>query len=249
MFNGDGPRLIVLGSLLLLFGRACGADAARPDTQPANAYADLDRVVPELKLVVGTTFEAAVSELSRATRANIVVDWADVESAGLRRDMPVRVDLWGVTLDQALRAVEAVVDKEGELSHEAHNEIILVATRGKLKNAGQVVRVYDVRPIIDDLCADRRARTPVGHDGQAPAAAAAASPPTLDEATDGLKRLIEETVEPGSWTDQSWGNGTIHDWAGRLVVTQTPEAHRKVADLLKKLREGGTKGRADLPRP
>jgi len=57
--------------------------------------------------------------------------------------------------------------------------------------------------------------------------------------TDDLVKLIESNVAPDSWRDQGGTIGAIQQLQGNgeLVITQTPENHDKVQDLLDKLRE------------
>ncbi|HEY2587910.1 MAG TPA: hypothetical protein VGI81_19355 [Tepidisphaeraceae bacterium] len=228
--------------LLLLVGMPSEADVVAPaEAKPANAYADLNRTIPEFKLDSAVRLEAAIDAVREATHANIVVDWASLEDAGVKRDAPVHIHLWDVTLDQGLRAIEAVADKEGLISHEPQNGIIVIAARDKLRRGGQVVRVYDVRPILDDLIAYRRDRKPATRPARDGASVRPDGVPSLDEATEGLVRMIQTTVEPEGWRDQSWNEGFARPFAGRLVITQTPENHRKIAALLRTLREGGSK--------
>jgi hypothetical protein len=105
-----------------------------------------------------------------------------------------------------------------------------------------------MRPIIDDLFEYRRLRTtstrPARQD--ADGAASANSAPSLDEAAEGLVRMIQATVGPQSWRDQSWNEGFARPFAGRLVITQTPENYRKIAQLLRSLRDGGNKDGTQL---
>lgn len=243
----ENVRLIVAIPLLLLVGTPSQADVAAPaDAKPANAYADLNRKIPELKLDSAVPLEAAIDVVRETTHANIVVDWGSLQDAGVKRDVPVRVHLWDVTLDQALRAIEAVADKEGLISHEPQNGIILVAARDKLRRDGRVVRVYDVRPILDDLIAYRRDRSPSTRPARDGAPARPDGVPSLDEATEGLVRMIQANVEAEGWRDQSWNEGFARPFAGRLVITQTPENHRKIAALLRTLRGGGSKDGTQL---
>jgi hypothetical protein len=248
MLRNRRRQLVLAIPILLLVGRPSHAGVPAPGAKPANTYADLNRNIPELKLDAATPLESAIEVLRTATHANIVVDWDSLADAGVKRDARVRAHLWDVTLDQALRAIEAVADKEALISHERQNGIIVVAARDKLRRGGQVVCVYDVRPILDDLIEYHRDRVPATRPAQddAGTAASRAAVPSLDEATEGLVRMIQATVEPDGWRDQSWGEGFARPFAGRLVITQTPENHRKIAELLRRLREGGSKAGAQL---
>lgn len=51
--------------------------------------------------------------------------------------------------------------------------------------------------------------------------------------------MIEETCDPVSWRDAGGSSGGIRFFNGRLIVTQTWENHRFIAQFLAQLR--GTK--------
>jgi hypothetical protein len=212
---------------------ASALNAAVAATQP-DAETDPDRKIPEFKLESPTPLDSAIETLRNATHANIVVDWPSLQDAGVKREAPVRIHLWNVTLNQALRAIIAVADYHGLISFEMQDGMIVVAAREKLWRAGRVVRVYDVRPVVEDLLEYRRLHTPATQADHSGAALSA------DEATNAIVRLIQTTaVSDGS---QRTGTDTdfIRPFAGRLIISQTPENHQKIASLLRALRERGT---------
>jgi general secretion pathway protein D len=67
-----------------------------------------------------------------------------------------------------------------------------------------------------------------------------------EEDADSLIDLITTNVNPESW-DEVGGPGSISAYNGLIVVTQTPEIHKKIERVLDMLREaaglevGGTK--------
>jgi hypothetical protein len=52
-----------------------------------------------------------------------------------------------------------------------------------------------------------------------------------------LKTLITDTIEPDSWRDAGGTVGSISELAGLLIITQTPKAHERIANLLGQVRE------------
>jgi hypothetical protein len=67
----------------------------------------------------------------------------------------------------------------------------------------------------------------------------ASSPPGDERAVisvDELMKLITDTVDPTSWREAGGNAGTIRGLNGMLVVTQTPDAQKRIEDLLKTLR-------------
>jgi hypothetical protein len=239
--SNSARTTLLLMPLLMLGEMGASPDTAPARETPATAYVDLNQRIPELKLEAATPLESALETLRDVSHANITVDWGSLQDAGVKRDAPVRIHLWNVTLSEALRAMIAVVDYHDLVSHEAQNGVIVVAAREKLWRAGRVVRVYDVRPIIDDLCGYRGLRTASTQStGQRDTSGHGGPVPTLDEATEALVRIIQKTVPPEGWHDKSWSDDFARPFAGQLIVTQTPENHRKIADLLRTLREGGS---------
>ena len=51
-----------------------------------------------------------------------------------------------------------------------------------------------------------------------------------------LMDIIRQTVEPDSWRESGGGDGSLRELNGNLIVYNTSDAHRQVADLLGQLR-------------
>lgn len=238
IFNAPRSRLLAILAWLVLAGNIANADIAA--TQP-DARTDPNRRIPEFRLESPTPLDSAIEALRTASHANIVVDWPSLRDAGVRRDAPVRICLWNVTLNEALRAIIAVADYHGLISFQIQDGVIVVAAREKLWRAGRVVRVYDVRPIVEYLLEDRRLRTPTTQSNQQSAVASSHPGTTLttDEATEAIVHLIQTTVIPEAGQHGSLETDFIRPFAGRLIISQTPENHRKIVSLLRALREPG----------
>ncbi len=71
----------------------------------------------------------------------------------------------------------------------------------------------------------------------------------VDNRYDGLKRTIQEAIEPDSWFELSdEGEGTIYIYGDKLVVYQTPEIHRKIEELLCDMKSiSGVRARSQSP--
>ncbi len=69
------------------------------------------------------------------------------------------------------------------------------------------------------------------------AATKSGDPPSRTERADSLMKLVEATVAPASWREAGGAAGSIHELDGLLVVTQTLETQKAVADLLRQLSE------------
>lgn len=236
IFNAPRSRLLAILAWLVLAGNIANVGIAA--TQP-DARTDPNRRIPEFGLESATPLESAIDALRSASHGNIVVDWPSLQDAGVKPDAAVRIHLWDVTLNEALRAILAVADYHGLISFQFQDGVIVVAAREKLWRAGRVVRVYDVRPI---LLEDRRLHAPTTQSNQQSAVASSHSGTALttDEATEAIVHLIQTTAIPEAAQHGSLETDFIRPFAGRLIISQTPENHRKIASLLRALRERGT---------
>jgi hypothetical protein len=226
-------------------------------TQPASGpaladdHANLDQLIPEVKLE-STTLEAAIDTLREATHSNIVVCWAALEAAGMRRDAPIKLHLWNVSLGQALDVVLTLAGGDASGMRAVQDGIIIVATPERIRDKGSVIRMYDIRDLVEQFLRDGR---PPGAFTQPaivnPEIRAADSPangvPTFEEMVESITRLIEDTVDTDSWKDNGGSTGALRELAGRLIVTQTPSGHRQIANLLRTLRAGVSKEGTELP--
>jgi general secretion pathway protein D len=61
--------------------------------------------------------------------------------------------------------------------------------------------------------------------------------PTRQDLVDSITKLIEDTVSTDSWKDNGGSVGALRELEGQLIVTQTPENHRQLINLLEQLRE------------
>ena len=61
--------------------------------------------------------------------------------------------------------------------------------------------------------------------------------PTRQDLVDSITKLIEDTVATDTWKDNGGSVGALRELEGQLIVTQTPENHRQLLNLLEQLRE------------
>ena len=225
------------GLALVVAVWAAAATAGEPDesaataTEPegrrevADAWDKLGKVVPEVRLD-GVTLEQAFDALRDLTRANIVVNWRQLEEAGVRRDAVVRLRLWDLPLSKVLDVLlSAVAEGEVELGFRAELGVITVSTeRGFAGEASYPLRVYDVRDLIDTAYAYAMRRARVDDE------------PTVQDVEIEFVELIQRRVNYQSWGFET-GEPWMACWAGRLLVEQTPEWHHEIERALAQLRE------------
>jgi hypothetical protein len=213
--------------------------------------ADVDQPMAELKLE-SNTFESAIDTLRNMTKSNIMVYWDDLTDAGIERITPVRLHLWNTTLGNALGVLIASVNGRSKITYDVRDNMIRIGSTERLFNdGGQSVRLYDIRDIIEEMMAFHDEH---GHPQTRPATSVQMSNGTgaftdaltMQEATDQIVRTIEDNVFPDTWKENGGAAGMIHPLAGRLVITQAREGHRKIVILLRGLRSGGSKEGTEL---
>jgi hypothetical protein len=184
------------------------ADAKPPVSDAAEP--DLDStIIPEVNLDPAT-LGSAIDALRKATGANLWVDWDDLAEDGIKRNAPIALRLRRVTLRQALTAVLGAAGGEGPAGIAVRDPLIVVATAYTIREHAAVLRAYDVRDLMTNA----------------------------DPEAERLVNAMEKSVDPDNWRVNGGTIGNIRVFAGRLVVRQTPENHRKIAAFLRSLRGG-----------
>lgn len=228
--------------------------AVEPTTEsaPAEDHANLDQLIPEVKLE-STTLEAAIDTLREQTHSNIVVYWDDLEAAGVNRDAPIKLHLWNVSLGQALDVLLTLAGGDHSGMRAAKDGIIIVATPQKIIDNNGVIKIYDIRDLVEQFLRDGRppgaftqpaVSNPEVRTADTPASSAG---PTFGEMVESITRLIEDAVDTDSWKDNGGSTGAMRELAGRLIITQTPSGHRQIVNLLGTLRAGVSKESTELP--
>lgn len=223
-----------------------GSQSSAPDDASSQSRANLERRIPELNFQ-NETLESAINQLREMTHSNILVYWQDLAASGIERGTPVRIHLWNTTLGGALDVLIAYVADGQPVHHDVRDNIIRIGTSDRLaQDADTSLRVYDVRDVVDDMMTyhDRhtRPRTQPATPTQMSAGSNVfADVLTARDATEQITNLIEDEVFPDSWKSNGGSEGTIYSIAGRLVIRQTPKAHKKIVALLRALRAGGSK--------
>lgn len=227
---GKAGILCVTGAVVLLplaLSRAqqserTAREAPASTTQPTGEdhidpvlRAQLDRQLPQVEFN-GVGLTDVIDFLRDVSGANIVVNWKDLEAAGIDRNSPVTVKLRNIKFSKALSVILDSLflsnAKQGSLLWRADGNILTILSTG---DAGKVIRrTYDVH----DLAAEG---------GKA----------------DSLVRMITGSIDAGSWKDNGGTTGTIKFEGGKLVITQTQANQEAVANLLARARELFKNGR------
>ena len=245
----------------LLYPRNWPEIISRPDRvgpggarSGARLFAALDK--PISVDFADDPFDQVIAQLTETHRLPIIVNWNDLEAAGIARDTPI--DLYLPVEISLKRALTEIVEQAGsrgnEVGFEVFDGIIKIATQATL-DEDTYTAVYDINDLlmeipnfkdapftdleksIEQSLAQRlnRGTTPWATcddaDDEAPLDPQRAS--RLQTIID----LIQETVAHDSWRERGGTVGVIKEINGQLVITQNSAAQRQIDSLLGKLRE------------
>jgi hypothetical protein len=202
-----------------------------PATQPDPVRQKLVQTSARIN-VKEMRFDKVVTYLSEITGANFYVDWRALEAAGIDSQATVTLDLQGVPVSAVLKAAlkELGGGTSGNimLAYQIDDGVVKISTADDLAKETST-RIYDVRDLIEEEVVRSR-RPQSGRENET----------TEQEATDGLARLLQEAVDPTTWRDAGGSTGGLRAFAGRLIVTQTPDNHDQSLGLLTALRHASS---------
>lgn len=222
------------------FTTVIAGDTAPTAGEDQEVEAKLAELVVEEFRLDRVTPEAAFQALAERTRTNILVDWPSTAGVGVERDTPaVTMHVWNLPLARVLDVLLLSASPYDDLDYRVEDGVIRITTGNELELSG-VLRIYDVRQLLVDI------HTSGGH-----LRAEFSGPPVtrpapvlraedeeqraMEEVVHELEQFILESVLAESWRNNGGTTGHLRTWSGRLLVYQTPEAHRQIERVLKTL--------------
>ena len=155
----------------------------------------------------GTQLAGAIDALSKASGRSIFVNWQALEKIRVVKTLPVTTDLSNRTVREALDKLMADVGgSQARVAYTSFDQRAVISSADDLQ-INVATRVYDIRQ---------------GIRGDATRNADIAAI---------MNRVCG--IDPLSWRDAGGRVGSVRELAGQLIVTQTPEVHRRIADELK----------------
>jgi len=207
-----------------------------------------------------TPFESVIDFLADLKKVNIAVDWEDLEFNGVDRDKPVTLKLSNLSFRTVLNEVLTQVGGDVTLAFGVGDGLIRIATKQKL-DLDKFVSVYDIRDLLVNVprftnaarLDPAQALNQLGQGGTGGGGGGGGGGGSQlfetdqdeDETGEGdtaglvqeIMDIIRDTVEPDSWRETGAGDGSLRELNGQLIVYNTSDAQRQVADLLQQLRE------------
>ncbi|MGA2499840.1 MAG: hypothetical protein ABSH20_19050 [Tepidisphaeraceae bacterium] len=212
----------------------------RPDTFPV--LPPLQKQIPEVDLRE-VPLEDAVERLRRVTGLNVVVQWGVIEKLGLDPSTPITLKLCDVSAVAAARAMLRPRISSAARPICLVDENILILTAALDSEEFTETHAYDVRDIIMNAIA-YQARIPAttrpGIDSGARNGSWRGSVTSCFDEASTVLAIAEALKQIGreSWVDNGGKTGQINYFAGRFVITATPEMHDEIGRLLAELRKG-----------
>lgn len=215
------------------------ANNAEGVSKPANQRKSASAVIEE-KLnkttsldVVEMPLKDVAIYLSETHQLPIVLKFKQLEEANISPDTPVSQNLRGIRLSTVLD----VVLEDLNLTY-YFNEVLFITSPADAQHRTEV-RIYDCRDILD-ITGGAGPAPPGGMPGGgmpgggfAPAGAhwQVAAP------AEQLIQIVKTNVDQETWSDGVFRVGSISEFNGLIVITQTAQTHRKIEHLLGMLRE------------
>jgi hypothetical protein len=190
--------------------------------QELNAPTDMDFVEMPLKDVI--------VYLTERHNIPIVLKMSKLQEAGVSADKPITKSLRSIRLRSALN----IILEDIGLAFAIKDEVLQITSPDDAQ-AATVIRIYDCRDLLT-MPTPGNERPSAGETKTSGGFAGGGAHTT--EAEQRAKRLmsiITTNVDPLTWQENA-GPGSIGEYNGLLVVSQTPATQEKIRDLLEMLR-------------
>ncbi len=199
-------------------------------------------------------FESAVEFIRDYTKANIVVNWNALEINGIDRNTPVTLMLTSISSEKALEEVLTAVGGVVPLGYVLSDGVVKISTKDDLATLVNT-HVYDIHDLIvtipnfvGPVLSISQSEGGGGDSGGGSSSGggfgdtgagdgAGQTTLTRTQLVIEILDMVRSSIDPDSWIANSGVLGSIRELNGQVVITQTPENHRRVLDLFNQLRE------------
>jgi Flp pilus assembly secretin CpaC len=190
--------------------------------------------------------------VEQVSNLNMDIDWASLELIGVDPETPVTLKLTSVTLETVLnRVLDKVSDPDIRAGWAVTDGILTIASDEVLRR-NTVLEIYDIRDLLIDIPDYTEAPTfdlnsvlqgnQGGGGGQSPFQQTGQGNQGIDrrdrdEMIEEIIEIITSNVDSENWDVSGGETGSIREFNGNLIITNTPANHRAIITLLSKLRE------------
>ncbi len=201
------------------------------------------------------TFADVIQFVESISNLNIDVDWDSLELIGVDRESPVTLKLTNVSLETVLnRVLDKVSDPDIPAGWAVTDGILTIASDEVLRR-NTLLEIYDIRDLLVDIPDYDQAPTfdlnsVLQSSGGRGGGGGGRSPfqntnqgnqqdnrRDRQEMIDEIIDIISSNVDYEGWQENGGETGSIREFNGNLIVTNTPKNHRSIIGLLSKLRE------------
>lgn len=200
------------------------------------------------------TFANVIQFIENISSLNIDVDWDSLELIGVDKESPVTLKLSNVSIETVIDRVLAKVSDPDIPAGWAVTDGILTIASDEVLRRNTVLEIYDIRDLLVDIPDYTEAPTfdlnsvlqssggrgggnsqsPFQNTGQGQNQDNRRDPQDMiDEIVD----IISSNVDFEGWQENGGDTGSIREFNGNLIITNTPRNHRSIIALLSKLRE------------
>ncbi|QGJ69824.1 Hypothetical protein PBC10988_15110 [Planctomycetales bacterium 10988] len=140
---------------------------------------------------------------------NMIIDAKAFEEEGISIDVPVTLQVSGISLESALELILSPLD----CTWYVHRGLLMITTL-TVEETTQFVRIYDISPLLDKQA-------------------------SLEERIhyhEQLGNIIKQTIHPDRWIEVG-GNSSLMSWKNTFVMNASPKTHERVQTLLNTLYE------------
>ncbi|MFZ4574620.1 MAG: hypothetical protein ACOYN0_09500 [Phycisphaerales bacterium] len=193
-----------------------------------------------------TKLEKALEFIKAVADVDVDVDWNSLDAVGVSKDTDISLSLSKVSIKSLLDRVleRASSDPESGAAWTVKDGVVFVASK-EVIDRERVLAIYDIKDLLvivpnfldaPEFNLQTVLQSSQGGGGQSPFQDNNQDQDDevpLEERVQEVEEIIRANVAPDSWDD----TGTVQQFQGNLIITQTPANHREIRGLLSKLRE------------
>jgi hypothetical protein len=217
---------LAIALLVISMGFSLRASAA-----PRSARLMLMHLVPQAKLD-NVSLEESLNFIRDVTGANLVVDWAALQSANVDKQTEVNVSLRNVRLEKLLQIILREAAGGDTLTYYTDENIIFVTTK-EIADSKLITLMYYVNDIIGpsqqfvpqaagisapSLSGGSATGGGGGSTGGGSVSVSVGQTNNTQTAVAAIITMIENNIRPEVWKDNG-GASTIDFWNGYLIIT------------------------------